>query len=445
MESNIFESKEKYHHIISNSDFRKCLHSASFRAQIINELVLPFIDNDPLYKKSTEVRVADVLLYLYDYENFIRLPRHRIANIIEPKIEFMESIRLFLGYENKEISDKINIQLNSNYNVKQFTKIFKEYENLVCSCGEVYSIVGSSIGCNNPNCCSEHRIRKAKAMCKKCGIAFSEHDELLAHMNATHGILSQDIDVWCPYCLYKIVNITINQHKGSVVPKCDNRCFNIKRRTASEVIDKFKITRSKNTNTSNYSKASLLREKKFRETILPNGNTLKEEIVRKSIDKQSKTIKLKILNGEFTPNITNSWCNSRVLVGDKAFRSTWEAYFFIYNLSIDKLLEYETIRIPYIDPIKNITKTYILDFLDTENNVLYEIKPKSEKDNPTNIAKFKSASEYANGVLAEFIIIDDDWFKMHYDQSLLYKYITDEDSVNKCVRNLKQFKKDNRE
>lgn len=89
----------------------------------------------------------------------------------------------------------------------------------------------------------------------------------------------------------------------------------------------------------------------------------------------SKILKEKIKLGTFTPNITNSWTHwdAIVTLGGKLrkFRSSWEACFFISNPS----LSYEKIRIPY--EIKGKQKTYISDFYDEKNHILYEIKPKS--------------------------------------------------------------------
>ena len=68
--------------------------------------------------------------------------------------------------------------------------------------------------------------------------------------------------------------------------------------------------------------------------------------------KNSKLMKEKIRNGEFIPNITNSWSKSKCDLYFKQngeyismkTRSTWEAYFQLYN----KDFLYEKIVIPYI-------------------------------------------------------------------------------------------------
>lgn len=91
--------------------------------------------------------------------------------------------------------------------------------------------------------------------------------------------------------------------------------------------------------------------------------------------KQSKTMKDKILNGEFTPNINNYFTNWNAEIKfdgkDKKFRSSWEACFWLCN----KKLKYENIRIPYINE-KGENHITIVDFNDVENGIIYEIKPK---------------------------------------------------------------------
>jgi hypothetical protein len=94
--------------------------------------------------------------------------------------------------------------------------------------------------------------------------------------------------------------------------------------------------------------------------------------IHESSKKQSVTMKRKILEGEFTPNITNSFTHWDAVVeynGEtKRFRSSWEACVWLSN----PILEYETIRIPLPNGSSVIT-----DFLDSSNRIIYEIKPKS--------------------------------------------------------------------
>lgn len=121
--------------------------------------------------------------------------------------------------------------------------------------------------------------------------------------------------------------------------------------------------------------------------------------------KISDSMKKLIATGKFTPCITNSWCKSRAIINNIPFRSSWEAVFYILN---DKL-EYEKIRIPYINE-NGIEKIYIIDFLDTHNKRLFEIKPKCNRHTPNNILKEQAANKWAsqNGYL--YFIISDEYF-----------------------------------
>ena len=127
-------------------------------------------------------------------------------------------------------------------------------------------------------------------------------------------------------------------------------------------------------------------------------------------EKQSLIMKEKILRGEFTPNVTNSWANSKITFKIKNceynFRSTWEAVFFILNPH----LLYESKRIKYFNSVEQTYRNYIIDFEDIENRILYEIKPKSNK----NDIIVKDKEEYAKMWCMEnnytFVFIDDDYF-----------------------------------
>jgi hypothetical protein len=123
----------------------------------------------------------------------------------------------------------------------------------------------------------------------------------------------------------------------------------------------------------------------------------------------SEKMKQKILLGEFTPCITNSWTKwvSFINIDNKIkkFRSNWEAAFWLLNSET----QYETIRIPYI--IENQQHSYIVDFEDKKNKIIYEIKPSSLKNNDINNIKIKAAINWCNKMEYKFTIIDNEWFE----------------------------------
>lgn len=85
----------------------------------------------------------------------------------------------------------------------------------------------------------------------------------------------------------------------------------------------------------------------------------------------SMIMKEKISNGEFTPPIVNSFTHWDAVIGNRKFRSSWEACFWYSN----QHLLYESVECR-TDKQKN-GRVYVGDFFDKELNILYEIKPKS--------------------------------------------------------------------
>ena len=71
---------------------------------------------------------------------------------------------------------------------------------------------------------------------------------------------------------------------------------------------------------------------------------------------------------------------------EKKFRSSWEAFFNLVN----PLFSYETRRVGYIH--KDEKHTYIIDFDDITNKILYEIKPASQETLEKNLDKIKAAT-----------------------------------------------------
>lgn len=159
---------------------------------------------------------------------------------------------------------------------------------------------------------------------------------------------------------------------------------------------------------------------------------------KKMRKKLSEIMISKIKNGEFMPNITNSWAKSRCdinFIRDGEFikiktRSSWEAYFQLFN----KNFIYEKIIIPYRH--NKVERNYIIDFVDYENKVLYEIKPDSVRNDKRNISKFKYARKWCRENGFKFKIITDKWFHKNYKEELIYG----QPSEDKIIKNLKQFK-----
>jgi len=168
-----------------------------------------------------------------------------------------------------------------------------------------------------------------------------------------------------------------------------------------------------------------------------NSHKMTDESRKNALLKQSKTMKAKIARGEWTPNVTNSWAKSRCKVNINQngkdiivkCRSSWDAYFQLYNPN----LLYEKIRVPYF--IDGEFNNYIIDFVDINNKIIYEIKPDNLKDTILNKIKFKAAKDWAKLNEFEFRVISNKWFKDNYNDKLLENQI----EKDKLKRLLKQF------
>jgi len=96
---------------------------------------------------------------------------------------------------------------------------------------------------------------------------------------------------------------------------------------------------------------------------------------REAINLKSSISQIKnILEGSFDPQKNyNHYKKNTCYLFDREyiFRSSWEVIFFLSNPS----LKYETLRIKYL---KNNGKggVYIPDFIDEENKIIYELKPR---------------------------------------------------------------------
>lgn len=207
-------------------------------------------------------------------------------------------------------------------------------------------------------------------ICTKCNKAYKGISNQLICNNCKKNGYSEI----CRHCHNEFITLS-----GS---KCCDQCKKTqpwKRNPRSKEV--------KNKISKNRKKWANSREgKKFYEKLGKfNSNNLKrfystpkgKEKAKATGKKVSRILKEKIANGEYTPIITNSrthW-DAKIILSDttiKKFRSSWEAAFWNSN----KHLEYETLRIPWVDE-NGESHTYIADFFDRETDTVYEIKPRS--------------------------------------------------------------------
>ena len=157
-------------------------------------------------------------------------------------------------------------------------------------------------------------------------------------------------------------------------------------------------------------------------------------------EKISLKLKESIKSGKFTPCVTNSWCHSKInvkfILNDKIesvnLRSSWEAYFQLLNPTI----KYEELRIPYF--YKNKFHTYIVDFIDYDNKIVYEIKPKSLQLKGRNKIKNIELIKWCTINNYKFKYIDEDYFKKFIVSDDLFKYM-DIEYKDKLIKFLKRY------
>jgi very-short-patch-repair endonuclease len=262
-----------------------------------------------------------------------------------------------------------------------------------------------------------------KYICKICG---KEEKYILRHLKNHHKeyntkTLKEYYDLYykqkeegiCKSC--KHPTRFTGQIKTGYAQFCTKKCcalINSKRRIGVPLSDeskkKIKIARIK------YFKTK--KGKRFRKKLSLSRKGSKNPIHRRDLEKwkracieKSKLLKERIKNGTFTPPITNTWANSKTklyLTKDRWFRSTWEAAFFILNSK----LEYEKIRIQYVSE-NNINKNYIVDFVDVEGKILYEVKPDCYKDSINFKLKQAAANKWCIENGYTYVVINNDYFK----------------------------------
>ena len=172
---------------------------------------------------------------------------------------------------------------------------------------------------------------------------------------------------------------------------------------------------------------------------LNTSHRMTEETRNIAHSKISVKIKQKIADGSWTPCVTNSWANSRVKLKvegtDYEFRSTWEALFWVLN----QHLEYEKIRVPYFDTVKQKQRTYITDFYDKENKTIYEVKPNSNRKLQNVIDKETSALIYTKTNGMEYVFITECYFYKNLTTLLNHDIIQNNEKLIKTVRKFKEI------
>lgn len=76
-------------------------------------------------------------------------------------------------------------------------------------------------------------------------------------------------------------------------------------------------------------------------------------------------------------------------------------------------------KIKYYCTLTNKTRTYIVDFVDYENRILYEVKPKINTTNQNVLDKEKYAIQWCKENNYEFKYITESWFIKNVNEEIL--------------------------
>lgn len=152
--------------------------------------------------------------------------------------------------------------------------------------------------------------------------------------------------------------------------------------------------------------------------------------------KRSTTMKDKILSGNFTPNSNNRNTHWESTFAGMKYRSSWEALYQCINPTA----KYESFRIPY--SLNTSVRIYIVDFIDYENHLVVEVKPKRLCNGDVFNAKMQALIAWAMDNEFNVLIADEEWLIDHpiQDDDLL-KF--DEKTIKK-IKKLYEISKKNR-
>lgn len=155
----------------------------------------------------------------------------------------------------------------------------------------------------------------------------------------------------------------------------------------------------------------------------------------------SKKLKERIATGTFTPCIINSLTRKAISISEypnNKFRSSWElAFWYLNKDALDYASSFEKLRIQYFSTVKNKNRTYIVDFIDMVNKIVYEIKPSSKVDDEEVQNKLTSLEKWCNINKYSLQIIDETYFIQKIESGETF------DFLEKYQKNILQLKKRN--
>jgi len=125
-----------------------------------------------------------------------------------------------------------------------------------------------------------------------------------------------------------------------------------------------------------------------------------KENAKRSSELNRTLMNERILNGTFTPNSNNRNTHWDSMFNDKKYRSSWEA---LYQSFFPNDI-HEELRIKYYH--NNDTKIYIVDFINHNNKIVTEVKPKELCTGDKFNSKLVAVTEWCNNSGYQFRIAD---------------------------------------
>jgi len=249
-----------------------------------------------------------------------------------------------------------------------------------------------------------------KRTCSQCNLIFNG----IANQLTCNVCKLDKIEVICKHCNSKFFT---QNHKSNCCDLCKTTQPWKRKPCTPEQLEKS----SKSMKLWYQSEAGLAHRKKMSEFNSDNMKRFnKTEAGKENIKRKAKFLsnlmKERIANGSFTPKITNTrthW-SAKIILDDgsiRKFRSSWEAAFWASNIYLD----YETLRIPWVDK-DGKSHTYIPDFYDPKNNIVYEIKPRCQY--LISDGKMSQAINYCIDNKIKFIWINETNILNYINQSL---------------------------
>ena len=150
--------------------------------------------------------------------------------------------------------------------------------------------------------------------------------------------------------------------------------------------------------------------------------------------KHSLFIKTLIQDGKFTPNSNNRQTHYDVTFNGVKYRSSWEALYHSYNPQA----KYEELRISYTH--NNQEKVYIVDFVDHQNKLVVEVKPREMVKDTLFQAKWKSLVDWAQHKGYTVLLADQYWLVNNVLNPDLSKF---DDITARKLRTLYEASKEN--